>query len=148
MNCGRQMEQTLLLSKIFTQGGKTVVSVVDQHTILAQPNSKYLVITCYLSPMMVQQAENYGSQMELQQVHICWKTSIQALLQQIILQRISSWWVMLFTLVRMMERMDMSCGEPMVQKQVQYLSMIFAQVLIVPHRGISFKLVMIYTSQQ
>ena len=30
------MEQTLLLSKIFTQGGKTVVSVVDQHTILAQ----------------------------------------------------------------------------------------------------------------
>ena len=34
---------------------------------LARPNSKSLVITCYLSPMMVQQAENYGLQMELQQ---------------------------------------------------------------------------------
>ena len=55
---------------------------------------------------------------------------------------------MLFTSVQMMERMDMSYGEPMERKQEQSSSMIFAQVLILRHRMVSLELVMIYSSFQ
>ena len=72
MNYGRQTEPISRSSKMSIPSllVQTVVSVLEHRTTLARPNSKSLAITCYLSPMMVQQVENYGLQMELQQVHI------------------------------------------------------------------------------
>ena len=71
MNYGRQTEPTSCSSKmsILQTLAPTAVSVLEHNTTLAQPNSKYLAITCYLLPMAVRQAQNYGLLMELQQAH-------------------------------------------------------------------------------